>query len=397
MVFGLGTFWKSYRRGDINDFAWQHCRSSDGGTGMTENPGPGAWNADPVVYTGWKCTFSCTMRQSRNRTLILALAGLAAILFLVLSAGWADAAILGISVAAVLVPAHRRFRLQVPAVVSALLIALALFAILLTAIQVSVGILSDNVEVGGEVATAIGGWISDPGNILVQHGLPLDPEQVADLFSALVGRVEVFWDGLRQGLLQVSLQPFFFSLALFLSLWRGERAWDLLVQRAPVEWTPPIIRLLPVAKDTLRSIFVVHALMVAITFLLSLLFFAVLGYGHVLFFSFVTALCELVPIIGASLPMAVLGVYALALGDLRGVILVFLLGYGGVALLPELTVRPILMGRSSHVHPLVMFFGFMGGILLLGTAGFVLGPLILAMVVSEYRFGKEKGETSPQD
>ena len=77
MVFGLGTFWKSYRRGDINDFAWQHCRSSDGGTGMTENPGPGAWNADPVVYTGWKCTFSCTMRQSRNRTLILALAGLA--------------------------------------------------------------------------------------------------------------------------------------------------------------------------------------------------------------------------------------------------------------------------------------------------------------------------------
>lgn len=337
-----------------------------------------------------------TVQHRISRPLLIT-AGAAVLVLVLLTGEWVSAGILGISVAAVLVPVHRRIRMRVPPVISALLIALAIFAIILATIQVSVGILSDNSEVGGEVTAAIGGWISDPGNVVVQHGLPLDPEQVADLFSALVGKVEVLWAGLRQGILQLSLQPLLFSLALFLALWKGEQVCDLLEQRAPAEWAPRIARLLSVAKDTLRSIFVVHALMVAVTFLLSLLFFSFLGYGHVLFFAFVTAICELVPIIGASLPMAVLGIFALALGDIRGMLLVFLVGYGGVALLPELTVRPILMGRSSHVHPLVMFFGFMGGILLLGTAGFVLGPLILALAVAEYRFRRERWETSPQD
>ena len=325
---------------------------------------------------------------------LLITAGAAALVLLLLGWEWADAGVLGISVAVVLLPFHRKLQTRVPVLVSALLLALALLAILLAAIQVSVIVLTDNSAVGGEIATAIGGWVSDPGNVVVQHGLPLEPDQVAGLFSALVARVQELGAGLRQGILQLSLQPLLLSLVLFLSLWKGEQAWDLLVRQAPGEWTPRISRLLPVAQDTLRSIYVVHALMVALTFLLSLLFFSLLGYGHVLFFSFATALCELVPVIGASIPMAVLGIYALALGDLPGLLLVFVVGYGGVALLPELTVRPILMGRGSHAHPLVMFLGFMGGILLLGTAGFVLGPLILALAVSEYQVRKEEGEPS---
>jgi len=328
---------------------------------------------------------------------LLITAGAAALVLLLLCWEWVDAGILGISVAVVLLPFHRKLQMRVPALVSALLMALALLGILLAAIQVSVIVLTDNSAVGGEIATAIGGWVSDPGNVVVQHGLPLEQEQVAALFSALVGRVQELGSGLRQGILRLSLQPLLFSLALFLSLWKGEQAWGLLIRQAPGEWTPRISRLLPVAQDTLRSIYVVHALMVALTFLLALLFFALLGYGHVLFFTFATAICELVPIIGASLPMAVLGIYALALGDLKGLLLVFVVGYGGVALLPELTVRPILMGRGSHVHPLVMFFGFMGGILLLGTAGFVLGPLVLALAVSEYQARKEGREPSPPE
>jgi predicted PurR-regulated permease PerM len=37
-----------------------------------------------------------------------------------------------------------------------------------------------------------------------------------------------------------------------------------------------------------------------------------------------------------------------------------------------------------------MFVGFMGGILLLGTSGFLLGPLILAVAVSWWRIRKEQ-------
>ena len=53
------------------------------------------------------------------------------------------------------------------------------------------------------------------------------------------------------------------------------------------------------------------------------------------------------------------------------------------------------MGRRAHVHPVVMFIGFMGGILTMGIAGFVLGPLILVLLITGYRIlREEKSETA---
>ena len=108
-----------------------------------------------------------------------------------------------------------------------------------------------------------------------------------------------------------------------------------------------------------------------------------------LYLSLLTAFCELVPVLGASIPMVVLLFYAIAIGDLRGFLLVLLVGYIGVALLPEVTIRPILMGRRTLLSPLLMFASFIGGILLLGLSGFLLGPLAVAMAVSWYRLRKE--------
>jgi predicted PurR-regulated permease PerM len=46
------------------------------------------------------------------------------------------------------------------------------------------------------------------------------------------------------------------------------------------------------------------------------------------------------------------------------------------------------MGRRTHISPYVMFFGFLGGILVLGISGFLLGPLALAVAASWYRLRK---------
>ena len=147
-------------------------------------------------------------------------------------------------------------------------------------------------------------------------------------------------------------------------------------------------RLATVSVDTLHSVLVVHLLIVALTFGLSLPFYWLLGYGHILYLSLTTALCELVPVLGASIPMVILLLYSFAIGDLRGFLIVFFIGYLVVALLPELSVRPILMGRRAHLSPYLMFFGFLGGILVLGISGFLLGPLILAVAASWYRSRK---------
>jgi predicted PurR-regulated permease PerM len=41
-----------------------------------------------------------------------------------------------------------------------------------------------------------------------------------------------------------------------------------------------------------------------------------------------------------------------------------------------------------HISPYLMFFGFLGGIFVLGISGFLLGPLALALAASWYRLRK---------
>jgi predicted PurR-regulated permease PerM len=37
------------------------------------------------------------------------------------------------------------------------------------------------------------------------------------------------------------------------------------------------------------------------------------------------------------------------------------------------------------IHPVIMFIGIISGILTLGIAGFVLGPLIIVLLITTYR------------
>ena len=64
-----------------------------------------------------------------------------------------------------------------------------------------------------------------------------------------------------------------------------------------------------------------------------------------------------------------------------------------MSLVPEVYVRPVLIGRRVKVHPVIMFIGIVGGILTMGLAGFVLGPLIIVLVITSYRmYTEEKKE-----
>jgi predicted PurR-regulated permease PerM len=130
--------------------------------------------------------------------------------------------------------------------------------------------------------------------------------------------------------------------------------------------------------------------MAVFTFVIAIPFFMFLGFGDVLFYSFLTFICELIPVLGASVTMIYLGGYALAIGDTHAFLVLLLIGYPVVALAPEIFVRPVLTGRRVKIHPLVMLVGFFGGILTMGMIGFVLGPLLLTLLISGYRIMVEE-------
>jgi predicted PurR-regulated permease PerM len=71
----------------------------------------------------------------------------------------------------------------------------------------------------------------------------------------------------------------------------------------------------------------------------------------------------------------------------------FFFGYLIVSCIPEFYVRPVLVGRRVKIHPVIMFIGIFGGMLTLGLAGFVLGPVIVVLLITSYRiYVQEKKE-----
>jgi predicted PurR-regulated permease PerM len=309
---------------------------------------------------------------------------------------WAGTVILGISAAVVLVPLRNRLSFRVPELLSALSITLVILAATGAGVLFTVGIMEENLAMNQQVLAEAADGMEVLAGQYTSLGVPR--ETIGDAMAGVRGMVTAagsFWSGISLAGVFLSPGVILFFVSLFLSLWHGDRVLRWMLIRMPREWLGTWGRLATVSVDTLYAVLVVHLPIVLLTFLLSLPFYLLLGYGHVLYLSTVTALCELVPVLGASIPMVILLLYSFAIGDLRGFLLVLFVGYLVIALLPEITLRPILMGRRTHLSPVVMFLGFMGGILLLGIPGFLLGPLALAVAVSWWEMRKEQAAGPP--
>ena len=104
-----------------------------------------------------------------------------------------------------------------------------------------------------------------------------------------------------------------------------------------------------------------------------------LGFPAPIFWGFVMTILSVIPAIGPVIVMIPAGIFAIVQGDVwQGVGLIV---YGGtVVTFSDNLVRPCLVGRSSGVHPALVRLGTLGGLLVFGTTGFILGPLVLSTV-----------------
>ena len=117
----------------------------------------------------------------------------------------------------------------------------------------------------------------------------------------------------------------------------------------PENLKEPVRHLTHTAVDTLYAIYVVQLIIVIITLILALPFFYFLGFEHVLFFSTLAGLLKIVPILGPSILMAFLAVYAISISDMTALVLLILIGYPVVCAFPDLFIRPVLMGQA-YLH-----------------------------------------------
>ena len=300
--------------------------------------------------------------------------------------------ILAASLAVVLFPLQRRLTRRMRPFFAAVLLTVVVGVTMVIAIGVTGAAIVQNIgyiqEVIGTILTAAAG----PGAGPTGGALPIDLGQVTDAIRAELASFAGSLQGMIGELPMLSLEIIVFFLVLYLTLEQGERTGQRLLAALPDQMRRPVSRLWKMAVDVVYSIFVVHFATAFVTFLVALPFFWILGYGHVLFYAVLSGVFQLVPFLGQTVILIVLGGYALAIGDLRGLLLVLFVGYPFVAAIPDMVMRPLLMGARAGIHPAVMFIGFFGGITLLGFVGIVLGPLLLALAVGAYGIAVEELE-----
>jgi predicted PurR-regulated permease PerM len=296
-----------------------------------------------------------------------------------------DMVLLGASLAIVLMPLHHRLSGRLRPVIASLVITAGVAAIVLGTAALTLQLLTTNASVLTTIFSAIGTWLNTTTTNPTAYGVPIAKSTLSGMLnigdSLFVNYENTLLDYLPLILFKIFV--FFFSLGIFLAT--GDQIKSRIMASLPRPIHSYITKMSDVTVETLYVVYVVQIAIAVLTFFISLPVFYLLGYGNIIFYSFLAAFCELIPVLGSSVAFLLVGAYALSIGDTKGVFILFILGYLIVACLPEITIRPVLVGRRVKVNPVIMFIGIIGGILTMGLAGFVLGPLIVVLLITSYR------------
>ncbi|MGA7628162.1 MAG: AI-2E family transporter [Methanoregula sp.] len=304
--------------------------------------------------------------------------------------------VLGGSLAVVMTPLHQRLMHYIRPAISATLITVILFALFAGAVYVTLLILRGNAGLTDQMFATIGSWLGSPTTHPGVFGFTISKDTLMVWLARGNALFVNYWTTLANNLTLIIFSALVFFISFFLLLLNGIALKENIFCRLPEPVRKYCDQLTPVTIDTLYVIYIVQIVIAGLTFFIALPVFYFLGYGHILFYSFLAALCEVVPILGSSVAFIIVGGYALALGDLHGFLIMIFLGYVVVSALPEIYIRPVLVGRRVKIHPVIMFIGLIGGLLTLGLAGFVLGPLIIVLLMKSYRIWTDERKCAKQ-
>jgi predicted PurR-regulated permease PerM len=99
--------------------------------------------------------------------------------------------------------------------------------------------------------------------------------------------------------------------------------------------------------------------------------------------AFLTAIISIIPVLGAGLVWFPVALYLFISGLVAGTywkgIVLFVYGLLVLSTIDNV-LKPKIIGERSRIHPLVILFGILGGIQLIGIPGIIIGPLVLGLV-----------------
>ncbi len=117
--------------------------------------------------------------------------------------------------------------------------------------------------------------------------------------------------------------------------------------------------------------------------------FWVFGVPAPVLWGFVTAVLSLLPVVGAPIVWLPAGIILIVTGSTGSGIGVLLWGAVLVSTIDNV-IKPKIMAERSGMHPTLALLGAIGGLIAFGFMGFLVGPLVLAMLMTFIRIYLEQ-------
>jgi predicted PurR-regulated permease PerM len=150
-------------------------------------------------------------------------------------------------------------------------------------------------------------------------------------------------------------------------------------------------------RDVGRSAFVGTVATAAVQGVLAGIGYWIMGVGQPVTWGLLTGLASFVPLIGTAVIWASIAIYQAFNGHLASGILVAVWGVFVITGLADYVIRPRLVGKKGHGHPLLMLIALLGGIEVMGLAGLIVAPVMMSLFLATLRIYERESATARPD
>ncbi|MBK1705296.1 AI-2E family transporter [Halochromatium glycolicum] len=268
---------------------------------------------------------------------------------------------------------------------------LLLFTVLIPVVVLSAVFVGQAVNVGQSLTPIVVDFLKEPGSFaeflqripFYEELLPYEDE----LTSKVAASVEALGKMLVGGLSSIALGTvnflfvtvvFFYTLFFFLI--DGKEVVEAIRYYLPLEDRDERVMLNKFTSVT-QAMVTGTLLIGVLQGALAGIAFAIAGLPNAVFWGTVMAVLSIIPGIGSALVWAPASVILLVQGNIGAGIGLFAfcaLVVGSI----DNVLRPILVGKHTDMHELMIFFGTLGGLFMFGMAGLLIGPVIASLFIT---------------
>lgn len=292
-------------------------------------------------------------------------------------------AVWAVALGVAFMPLHKRLSRRLKPSVSATLITLLVLSMVIFVVSISVNALFANASY---ISTMIGSLVTIIESAGISAYLPsFTASQISSIPQMLIQSILQSLVAMTSNLLQLVIQVVIFFLSLSMLLYYGEKIWDTLTSHLSLKLSSAVEKMTRISGDTIYSLIIIQISAAILSFVLAIPFFFLLGYGNVILFASMIGLAMLIPLIGAQFLLFFIVLYLIVMGDMKGAAITVFIGYPLLSGWIDFYYRPVMMGKRVAIHPVLMMIGIFAGLPFMGVLGFIVGPVLIALVVTGYK------------